>query len=513
MATAASNAELAIILVDARKGVLTQTRRHAYIAWLLGIRHVVLAVNKMDLVAFSHDRFAEIATEFLAFADKLGALSTVAIPLAARDGDNVTARSRRMEWYTGPALLEHLEAVDVDSDTNAKPLRFGVQWVNRPNADFRGFAGTVLSGVMHEGQEVVVGASGMRSRIKRIVTQDGDLNDAVAGQAVTLVLADEVDVSRGSILTPAQSRCEWADQFAAHVLWFAHEEMFPHREYLIKLNHQTAAGRVTALKHRIDVNTLEHAACRTLHLNEIGYCNVSTAQPVTFDPYRENRETGGFIIIDRQTNATVGAGMIDFALRRASNIHWQALDVNAAARANMNGHKPCVLWFTGLSGAGKSTIANLVERRLFAEGRRSYLLDGDNIRHGLNGDLGFRPEDRIENIRRVTEVAKLFVDAGLITLVSFISPFAAERQMARESFGTGEFYEIFVDTPLDLCKARDPKGLYAKAATGALKNFTGVDSPYEPPLNPELILRTADASPDELADRVIRHLRAQQMIP
>jgi bifunctional enzyme CysN/CysC len=513
MATGASHSDVAIILVDARKGVLPQTRRHAHIASLLGIRHVVLAVNKMDLVDFSGNRFAEVADEFRRCTEKLDFPQITAIPLSARSGDNVTAPSTRMAWYVGPVLLEHLETLDVDSETAGKPLRFAVQWVNRPNADFRGLCGSVVSGAVAENDEVIVAASGARSRIARIVTRDGDLKQAIAGQAVTVVLSDELGVSRGDLLTGPESPCETADQFAAHVVWFAREEMFPHREYLIRLNNQSVSGRITALKHKLDVNTLEHVASRTLHMNEIGYCNLSTRASVAFDPYRVNRDTGGFIIIDRQSNATVGAGMIDFALRRASNVHWHAFEVNAEARANMNGQKPCVLWFTGLSGAGKSTIANLVEKRLFAEGRRSYLLDGDNVRHGLNRDLGFTPGDRIENIRRVTEVSRLFVDAGLITLVSFISPFAAERQMARESFGPGEFNEIYVDAPLELCKARDPKGLYARAARGGLKNFTGIDSPYEVPLNPELTLPTANSSAEELADLVIRYLKARQLIP
>ena len=513
MATAASTAELAIILVDARKGVVTQTRRHAYIASLLGIRWVLLAVNKMDLVGFSGERFAEITEEFRTFSEKLGFSAVTPIPVSARHGDNVAARSERMTWYNGRTLLGHLEETDVESEAAAKPFRFPVQWVNRPSADFRGFAGTVLSGRLERGQEIIVSSSGACSRVSRIVVQNGDLREAMAGQAVTLVLDDEIDISRGAVLCPPEQLCESADQFAAHIIWFGREEMFPHREYLIKLNHQTVAGRITILKHKIDVNSLEHAASRTLQLNEIGYCNVATSVPVAFDPYREIRETGGFIIIDRQSNATVGAGMIEFALRRATNVQWHAMEVNREAREAMNGQKPCVLWFTGLSGAGKSTIANLVEKRLFAEGRRSYLLDGDNIRHGLNHDLGFTPADRIENIRRVTEVAKLFVDAGLITLVSFISPFSAERQMARESFAAGEFHEIFVDTPFALCKRRDPKGLYARAASGGLKNFTGIDSPYEPPLNPELVLPTANASAEDSADQVIAHLKSRGVIP
>jgi bifunctional enzyme CysN/CysC len=513
MATGASNSDVAVILVDARKGVLPQTRRHAHIASLLGIRHVILAINKMDLVGYSESRFLEIVGEFHQFTEKLSLTGICTIPVSARLGENVVRRSEQMAWYSGPVLLEHLENIDVDEDATRKPLRFAVQWVNRRNGDFRGFTGMVLSGVIAEGQEIVVAASGSHSRIRRIVTHDGDLKEAIPRQAVTLVLADEIGISRGDVLTSPQARCETADQFAAHVIWFARDEMYPHREYLLKFANQTVAGRITALKHRLDVNTLEHVAARSLHLNEIGLCNLATRSPVAFDPYDENRETGAFIMIDRQSNATLGAGMIAFALRRAANVHWQALEVNADARARVNAQTPCVLWFTGLSGAGKSTIANLVEKRLFADGRRSYLLDGDNVRQGLNRDLGFTATDRIENIRRVAEVSRLFVDAGLITLVSFISPFAAERQMARELFRPGQFHEIFIDTPLDICKARDPKGLYARAAGGNLKNFTGIDSPYEAPANPELTLATENTTPEVLADHVIAYLKSRQLIP
>ncbi len=513
MATGASHSDVAIILVDARKGVVAQTRRDTHIAALLGIRHVVLAVNKMDLVDFSARRFAEVIEEFHQCTAKLDFSQVTPIPLSARSGDNVARAGNHMPWYSGPALLEHLENLDIDPESTGKPLRFAVQWVNPPNAEFRGLCGSVISGIIAEDQEIVVAASGARARIARIMAKDRDLKEAAAGQSVTVLLSNEIGVSRGDILTTPESPCETADQFAAHIVWFAREEMFPHREYLFRFINQSVSGQITTLKYKLDVNTLEHVASRILHMNEIGNCNISTRAPVVFDAYRANRDTGGFIIIDRQSNATVGAGMIAFALRRASNVHWHALEVNAEARANMNGQTPCVLWFTGLSGAGKSTIANLVEKRLFAEGRRSYLLDGDNVRHGLNRDLGFTPGDRIENIRRVTEVARLFVDAGMITLVSFISPFAAERQMAREYFRPGEFNEIHVDTPLEICKARDPKGLYARAASGGLKNFTEIDSPYEPPLHPELTLATAEASAEELAERVIRFLKKQQLIP
>jgi bifunctional enzyme CysN/CysC len=387
-----------------------------------------------------------------------------------------------------------------------------VQWVNRPNLDFRGFAGTIVSGRVAAGDEIVVAKSGRTSPVTRIVTGDGDISEAAAGQAITLVLADEVDISRGDMLVAPEARPEVADQFAAHILWMAEDEMLPHRQYLIKVGTQTVPGQVTQLKHKVDVNTLEHMAGRTLGLNEIGYCNLSTSLPIAFDAYRENRDTGGFIIIDRFTNGTVGAGMIEFGLRRATNVHWQALDVNADARASLKGQKPCVLWFTGLSGSGKSTIANLVEKRLFGDGRHTYLLDGDNVRHGLNQDLGFTDADRVENIRRVGEAAKLFVDAGIITLVSFISPFRSERRMARELLKAGQFVEIFVDTPIELCMERDPKGLYKRAVAGQIKNFTGIDSPYEKPENAELILKTATATAEELAEKVVAYLRANDYV-
>jgi bifunctional enzyme CysN/CysC len=513
MATGASNSELAVILIDARKGVLTQTRRHAYIVSLLGIRHVVLAVNKIDLVDFSSEVFTRITEEFREFAAKLNFETLVSIPLSARYGDNVIGPSANTRWYEGPTLLEHLENIDVETELAAKPFRLPVQWVNRPNLDFRGFAGTIVSGRIARGDEVAVAKSGRLSRVTRIVTANGDLKEAVAGQAVTLVLADEIDISRGDLLVAPESRPEVADQFAGHILWMAEEEMLPHRQYLIKLGSQTVPGQVTQLKHKVDVNTLEHMATRTLHLNEIGYCNISTSLPVAFDPYRENRDTGGFIIVDRFTNATVGAGMIEFGLRRATNVHWQALDVNAEARAGLKGQKACVLWFTGFSGSGKSTIANLVEKRLFGEGRHTYLLDGDNVRHGLNQDLGFTDADRVENIRRVAEAAKLFVDAGIITLVSFISPFRSERNLARELLHPGQFVEVFVNTPIEVCMARDPKGLYKRAASGQIKNFTGLDSPYEPPENPELALETEIATAEELAELVVAYLKAASHVP
>ncbi len=507
MATGASNSDLAVILIDARKGVLVQTRRHAYICSLLGIRHIVLAVNKIDLMDFRQDVFDTIVAEFTAFAKDLGFQSTVAVPLSARFGDNVIAKSQNTLWYGGPALLAHLETVDVDTVLADKPFRMPVQWVNRPNLDFRGFSGTIVAGRIKPGDQIAVAGSGRTSTVKRIVTADGDLESAVTGEAVTLSLADEIDISRGEVLCAAQGRPEVSDQFAAHLLWMAEEQLLPGRQYILKLATSTVPAQITDLKHKVDVNHLDQHAAKTLHLNEIGYVNVSLAQPLAFDPYRESRDMGGFILIDRFTNGTVGAGMIDFGLRRATNVHWQALDVNKQARAALKHQKPAVLWFTGLSGSGKSTIANLVERSLHAHGRHTYILDGDNVRHGLNRDLGFTDADRVENIRRVAETAKLFVDAGLIVLVSFISPFRSERRMARELLGDGEFIEVFVDTPLEVCVARDPKGLYAKAKAGAIKNFTGIDSPYEPPQKPELVLKTMATDPAHEAERVLAYLR------
>ena len=506
MATGASNSELAVILVDARKGVLTQTRRHAYIVSLLGIRHVVLAVNKIDLVDFAEPVFDLISKEFSVFAEKLGFASQVHIPISARFGDNVIARSEKTPWYQGPPLLDYLETVNVDFALASKPFRMPVQWVNRPNLDFRGFAGTIVSGRVKMGETVTVAKSGRNSKIARLVTADGDLETASAGEAVTVVLSDEVDISRGDVLSAPANRPEVSDQFAAHLLWMAEEEMLPGRPYLIKLATTTVSGQITTLKHKIDVNTLEHLAGRTLHLNEVGYINLSLSQPIAFDPYTENRDMGAFIVIDRYTNATVGAGMIDFGLRRATNVHWQALDVNKTLRAAQKGQKPAALWFTGLSGSGKSTIANLVEGKLHSQGRHTYLLDGDNVRHGLNRDLGFTDADRVENIRRVAEAAKLFVDAGLIVLVSFISPFRSERRLARELMGPGEFIEIFVDTPIEECMKRDPKGLYLKAKAGEIRNFTGIDSPYEEPENAELTIRTMQDEPAAHAANIVSWL-------
>ncbi|MGH6888546.1 MAG: sulfate adenylyltransferase subunit CysN [Rhizomicrobium sp.] len=513
MATGASNSELAVILVDARKGILTQTRRHSYIVSLLGIRHVVLAINKIDLVGFSQERFEAIGAEFSEFAAKLGFATLVAVPISARFGDNVIENSANTPWYGGPSLLRHLETVDVETELAQKPFRFSVQWVNRPNLDFRGFSGTVASGSVRPGDPVVVAQSGRSARVARIVTMDGDSEAALPGEAVTLTLDEEIDVSRGDLLCDSAARPEVTDQFAAHLLWMAEDELLPGRQYLLKIGARTVPASVTELKHKVDVNTLDHMAAKTLALNEVGYGNVSAAQPVAFDPYTENRETGAFILIDRLTNATVAAGMIDFGLRRATNVHWQALDVNKVSRAGAKHQRPVVLWFTGLSGSGKSTIANLVERTLFAEGRHTYLLDGDNVRHGLNRDLGFTDADRVENIRRVAESARLFVDAGLIVLVSFISPFRSERRMAREMLQPGEFIEIFVDTPIEVCMARDPKGLYVKARQGEIKNFTGIDSPYENPETAEITVRTVGSEPVELAQKIVNYLRSTGIVP
>jgi bifunctional enzyme CysN/CysC len=513
MATGASTADLAIILVDARRGVLTQTRRHTYIADMMGIRHAVVAINKMDLVSHSRARFHEIVSDYLRVAEELGFDTITPIPISARYGDNIFARSANMAWHDGPTLMEHLESVETDAAEAADhAFRMPVQWVNRPNLDFRGFAGSIAGGRIAPGDEIVAAHSGKTARVARIVTADGDLDHAEAGQSVTLVLDREIDISRGDMLADAKARPDVSDQFAAEILWMAEEEMLPGRTYLLKAGGQVTPVSVTTLKHKLNVNTFEREPGVSLQLNEIGVCNLSTSRAIAFDPYAELRETGAFILIDRFTQQTVAAGMIAFSLRRASNVHSHAMDVTKGRRAELKGQRPAVLWFTGLSGAGKSTIANLVEQKLAAIGRHTYSLDGDNIRHGLNRDLGFTDVDRVENIRRIGEVARLFVDAGVIVTCSFISPFRAERMMVRELVEPGEFIEVFVDAPLELCMQRDPKGLYRKAQAGEIKNFTGFDSPYEAPETPELHLKTADMTAEAAAEEVIEQLIRRGMI-
>ncbi|MDQ8731321.1 sulfate adenylyltransferase subunit CysN [Bradyrhizobium daqingense] len=506
MATGASNSDLAILLIDARKGVLIQTRRHSLICSLLGLRHVVLAVNKIDLVAYQASVFERIVSDYRVFASKLGFSSIEAIPISARDGDNVTSPSRKTPWYGGPTLLEYLETVDIAHGTADKPFRFPVQWVNRPGPDFRGFAGTVASGTIHPGDPIIAAGSGHASSVKELLTYEGSQSSATAGEAITLVLAHEIDIARGDLLVSSASRPEVSDQFAAHIIWMSDQPLIPGRSYLARIGTKTTPISVTGIKYKIDVNTREHLAAPTLGLNDIGFCNLSTGTPVAFDPYEENRKTGSFIIIDRLTNDTLGAGMIAFGLRRGTNIPWQATLVGKAERAAHKQQKPAIIWFTGLSGAGKSTIANIVERQLHAAGHHTMMLDGDNVRHGLNRDLGFTEADRVENIRRAGEVAKLLVDAGLIVLCSFISPYRAEREMVRRLVADGEFIEVFVDTPIEECARRDPKGLYAKAKAGAIKNFTGFDAPYEAPETPEIHLRTVGQQPEQLAHHLIAKL-------
>ena len=507
MVTGASTADLAVILIDARKGVLTQTRRHSFLVSLMGIRHVVLAVNKMDLVGYDQARFDEIVSDYRAFAAELGLENILAIPISGLAGDNITGASANTPWYRGPTLMQHLETVEVDDARLQRgPFRMPVQWVNRPNLDFRGFAGLVASGAVSPGDAVRVLPSGKTSTIARIVTQDGDLDRAVAGQSVTLTLKDEIDCSRGDVIAIADRPPEVADQFETTLVWMAEEPLLPGRPYWLKLGTKLVSATVTEIKHKVNVNTLEEAAAKQLELNEIGVANLSLDQPIAFEAYADNPDLGGFILIDRISNATLGCGMIRFALRRSHNIHWQALEVDKARRAALLGQAPKVLWFTGLSGAGKSTIANLVERRLHALGRATYILDGDNVRHGLNRDLGFTDADRVENIRRVAEVARLMADAGLIVLVSFISPFRAERRMAREMMAEGEFVEVFIDTPLAEAERRDVKGLYKKARAGDLKHFTGISSPYEAPEQPEVRIDTTRVAPEAAAESIVQTL-------
>jgi bifunctional enzyme CysN/CysC len=506
MATGASNSDLAVILIDARKGVLQQTRRHSFIVSLLGIRHVVVAVNKMDLV--DHDRAVldAVESDYRAFAEGFGFETLQVIPMSALTGENVTVQSEAMPWYDGPTLLEHIEGIDVASDDRLGPFRMPVQWVNRPNLDFRGYAGTVVSGSIRPGDKVAVAASGRVATVSRIATMSGDLEEAVAGDAVTITLEEEVDISRGDVLSLPDQRPEVSDRLNAHVIWMGDQALRTNRNYIVKAGKRTTTGVVRHIEHGIDVNSLKHLPTETLALNEIGFCEIQLGAPVAFDPYEVNRDMGSFVLIDPLTNQTVGAGLIWSSLRKADNIHRQAFDIDRTARAALTGQTPRVLWFTGLSGAGKSTIANMVEQRLHAEGRLTFLLDGDNVRHGLNKDLGFAEADRVENIRRVGEVAKLFTEAGLITLVSFISPFRSDRQMARDLFAPGEFVEIHVHAPLEIAETRDPKGLYRKARAGEIRNFTGIDSPYEAPEQADLVLDTVARSAEDLADEVIRYL-------
>jgi len=503
MATGASTADLAVVMIDARKGVLTQTKRHSFIVSMLGVRHVVLCINKMDLMNYAQHVYNEIDEEYRGFAASLGIGNVVTIPVSALEGDNVTAHSDRMPWYNGPTLMDHLETVDVESDDQAKPFRMPVQWVNRPNLDFRGFCGQIAGGVVRPGDRVKALPSGRESRVARIVTYDGDLDEAVAGQSVTLTLADEIDISRGDVIATADAPAEVADQFEAHVLWMSQDHMLPGRPYIMKIGAKTVTCTLASPKYKVNVNTLEHLAAKTLELNEIGVCNLSLDRDIAFDAYAENRETGGFILIDRLSNETVGMGLLHFALRRASNIHRQAMKIDKKARAEQKNQKPAILWFTGLSGSGKSTIADIVSQKLHAMNRHTATLDGDNVRHGLNRDLGFTDVDRVENIRRIAEVSKLMVEAGLIVLTSFISPFRAERQMARSIVEEGEFVEIFVDTPLEVAESRDVKGLYKKARAGEIKNFTGIDSPYEAPRAAEITVDTSQISAEEAADRIV----------
>jgi bifunctional enzyme CysN/CysC len=507
MVTGASTADLAIILVDARKGVLTQTRRHSYLAHLIGIRNVVLAVNKMDLISYDQAAYEEIVENYRAFSRSIGIEDFIAVPISGFKGDNITALSANMPWYGGPALLQHLEAVEIDQAADqAKPFRMPVQWVNRPDLDFRGFSGLIAGGTAKPGDRIRVLPSGRTTRIARIVTMEGDLAEAVAGESVTLTFADEIDCSRGDVVAAADEPPQAADQFEASIVWMSDSEMLPGRPYWLKLGTQTVTATVQQPKYQINVNTMEHLAAKTLELNAIGVVNLSTDQALVFEPYDTNRRLGGFILIDKLSNATVGAGMLHFALRRAQNVHWQPIEVSRETHARLKNQKPAVLWFTGLSGAGKSTIANLVEKKLVGMNRHTFLLDGDNVRHGLNRDLGFTDADRVENIRRVGEVARLMADSGLIVITAFISPFRAEREMVRQMMVPGEFFEIHIDTPLSEAEARDVKGLYAKARRGELKNFTGIDSPYEPPEHPDIRIDTTKLSPEEAAELIVSKL-------
>jgi bifunctional enzyme CysN/CysC len=511
MATGASSADLAVVLIDARKGVITQTRRHSAILGLLGVRHVVLAVNKMDLAGYDAERFTAIAVEYRMIAAQLGIHQVQCIPVVARDGDNIFAGSARMPWYAGPTIMEYLETVDVAGDIESRPLRFPVQWVNRPNAEFRGFCGRIASGTVQRGDAVTVQPSGRSTHVAGIIGAAGAQDRATAGQSVTLTLADEVDVSRGDVLTSGAAPLV-SDQFAAHMVWFDDDAMLPGRRYVLKSGCATTGAVITTLKHRVEIDTMAHQAATTLGANEIGYVNLSLDRPLVCEAYRDNRDLGSFILIDAVSHRTAAAGMIDFSLRRAANIKWQTLDVDKSVRARLKQQRPCVLWFTGLSGAGKSSIANLVDKRLSDLGRHTTLLDGDNLRHGVNRDLGFSNQARVENIRRVAEIAALFVDAGMIALVSLISPFRSEREMARGLLAAGEFIEIHVATPLIECELRDPKGLYRRARAGELPNFTGIDQPYEAPQAPELVIDTSQLSAEAACERIVGYLQERHYL-
>ncbi len=502
MATGASNADLALLLVDARKGLLTQTRRHSFILSLIGVKHVVLVVNKIDLVGYDPDVFNAIESAYRSFAADLGFESLQAIPVSALKGDNILTPSIHTPWYNGPQLVPYLEGIEVATDRTAGPLRFAVQWVNRASLDFRGFSGTVASGAIRVGDDVLVAASRKPAKVERIVTMDGDQSEAIAGEAVTLVLDREVDISRGDVLTHPGETPEFSNQFQARLVWMHDEPAFHGRSYLVKTGSQLIPGTLTAIKFRTNVNTLERTAATKLELNEVGTVTIATDKPIAFDPYASNAQTGSFILIDRISNATLGAGVIEFGLRRAQNLSYQSFDVNRQVRAELKHQEPAIVWFTGLSGSGKSTVANLVEKRLTAEGKHAYILDGDNVRHGLNKDLGFTEADRVENIRRVAEVARLMADAGLIVIVSFISPFRNERRLAREIAGDISFTEVYVDTPLEVCEARDPKGLYARARRGEIRNFTGIDSPFEPPERADIVLHGGEKQPTEMAEEL-----------
>ena len=507
MVTGASTADLAVILIDARKGILTQTRRHSYLVHLIGIRNIVLAINKMDLIGYDQAKYDAIVADYRVFATSIGITNFLAMPISGLAGDNITSRSSNTPWYQGPTLIEHLETVEIDADIDqAKSFRMLVQWVNRPNLDFRGFSGLIVSGKVVPGDQIRVVPSGKTSTVSRIVTLDGDLDLAVAGQSITLCLSSEIDCSRGDVIAKADDPPQVADQFESTIVWMADEPMLPGRPYWLKVGTQTVTAAVQAPKYQVNINTLEHLAAKTLTLNAIGVANLSTDRPICFDPYEINHDLGGFILIDKITNATIAAGMLHFSLRRSQNVHWQALDITRETHANLKNQKAAVLWFTGLSGAGKSTIANLVEKKLVRMNRHTFLLDGDNVRHGLNKDLGFTDADRVENIRRVGEVARLMTDGGLIVITAFISPFRAERQMVRDMMKGGEFFEIFIDTPLTEAERRDVKGLYKKARSGQLAHFTGVDSPYEPPQAPDIHIDTTKMTAEAAADLIVERL-------